>query len=121
MVAYPTIEVRVDSDYTRARRRAFLRRVRAWVFGDPADRAFLPGRGHHGGRDLPPVTLFGPDDSCFVEDSNHRVSVARFQGIGWVDAEVTILQGGIYAVPAQGHDAEAMEQDLLVAPLPVAA
>lgn len=25
----------------------------------------------------------------FVEDGNHRVSVARFQGVEWIDAAVT--------------------------------
>jgi hypothetical protein len=30
------------------------------------------------------------DDAYFVEDGNHRVSVAHYQGVEWIDAEVTI-------------------------------
>jgi uncharacterized protein len=47
------------------------------------DRAF------HSGRDLSPVSLYKIGDSYFVNDGNHRVSVARFHGVEWIDAEVT--------------------------------
>ena len=46
------------------------------------DRAF------HRNEGLPPVTLYKIGDRYFVEDGNHRVSVARFHGVGWIDAEV---------------------------------
>ncbi len=46
------------------------------------DRAF------HLGVNLPPVCLHKIGDSYFVEDGNHRVSVARYQGVEWIDAEV---------------------------------
>ena len=47
------------------------------------DRAYRTGAG------LPPVTLLGIDGDYFVEDGHNRVSVARFHGAEWVDAEVT--------------------------------
>ena len=38
---------------------------------------------------LPAVSLYKIGDAYFVEDGNHRVSVARYQGIEMIDAEVT--------------------------------
>jgi hypothetical protein len=35
------------------------------------------------------VALHKIGDEYFVEDGNHRVSVARFHGVEWIDAEVT--------------------------------
>jgi len=52
------------------------------------DRAF------HLGVDLPPVVLYKIGDSYYVLDGNHRVSVARFQGVLWIEAEVTRLYVG---------------------------
>ena len=49
------------------------------------DRAFARGEG------LPPVSLYKIGDSYFVEDGNHRVSVARYQGVEMIDAEVVEL------------------------------
>lgn len=43
----------------------------------------------HSGVELPPVALSKIGDSYFVEDGNHRVSVARYQGVEMIDAEVT--------------------------------
>ena len=43
----------------------------------------------HRGVDLPPVRLYEICGNYFVEDGNHRVSVARFQGVEMLDAEVT--------------------------------
>jgi hypothetical protein len=34
------------------------------------------------------VVLRKLGDDYFVEDGNHRVSVARFQGVEWIDAVV---------------------------------
>jgi hypothetical protein len=48
-----------------------------------ADRAFLKGL------DLQPVILWALDGAYFVEDGHNRVSVARFHGAEWIDAEVT--------------------------------
>lgn len=41
------------------------------------------------GVDLPPVSLYKIGGSYFVHDGNHRVSVARYHGVEWMDAEVT--------------------------------
>jgi hypothetical protein len=49
------------------------------------DRAFVRGE------ELPPVSLYKIGDAYFVEDGNHRVSVARYQGVEMIDAEVTEL------------------------------
>ena len=46
------------------------------------DRAF------HSGLDLPAVRLYKIGDSYFVEDGNHRVSVARYQGVETIEADV---------------------------------
>ncbi len=131
-----------DRDFSRARRRAFLRRIGAYLRKDPAsnqllsfdevkgalgavaqayrgmrtvrvadivgsvgrhrdfDRAFLPSKPEVGQRwkridqmmhraeELPPVSLYKIGDAYFVNDGNHRVSVARQQGVEMIDAEV---------------------------------
>ena len=64
------------------------------------DGAFMPTRASAGrwkrvdlafrtGRDLPPVVLYKLGDDYYVVDGNHRVSVARFEGVEMIDAEVT--------------------------------
>jgi hypothetical protein len=65
------------------------------------DRTFMPTKASlaerwkrvdlafHRGLDLPPVRLYKIGDSYFVEDGNHRVSVARYQGIETIEADVT--------------------------------
>lgn len=65
------------------------------------DRQFLPLRASAGERwkrvdlafyrdkVLPPVSLYKLGDAYFVEDGNHRVSVARFHGLPALDADVT--------------------------------
>jgi len=64
------------------------------------DREFLPtqdrtadrwksiARAFYGEVDLPPVRLYKVGDAYFVLDGHHRVSVARDQGIEFIDAEV---------------------------------
>jgi hypothetical protein len=47
------------------------------------DRAF------HLGVELPPVELYKLGNRYFVLDGNHHVSVARYQGVQWIEAEVT--------------------------------
>jgi hypothetical protein len=47
------------------------------------DRAF------HRGEQLPPVSLYKVGGFYFVLDGHHRVSVASYHGVEWVDAEVT--------------------------------
>jgi len=58
------------------------------------DRAF------HLGVDLPPVVLYKLGGRYFVLDGNHRVSVARYQGVQWIEAEVTQLYVGSLAAPS---------------------
>jgi hypothetical protein len=41
------------------------------------------------GVELPPVSLLERGGVYFVNDGNYRVSVARFHGVEWIDAEVT--------------------------------
>lgn len=41
------------------------------------------------GQELPLVSLLELGGDYFVNDGNHRVSVARFHGVEWIDAEVT--------------------------------
>ncbi len=138
-----------DRDFTRARRRAFLRRIGAYLRRDPAsnrllsfeevrealgalegayvgmrvvpvekivgsvgrhrdfDRAFLPSTESVEGRwkqidramirseELPPVSLYKIGDTYFVRDGNHRVSVARQQGVEMIDAEVVELRSRV--------------------------
>ncbi|MDQ4127068.1 MAG: hypothetical protein M3151_03810, partial [Actinomycetota bacterium] len=50
------------------------------------DRAFRRGE------ELPLVSLYKIGDSYFVQDGNHRVSVARYHGVPWIDAEVTVFR-----------------------------
>ncbi len=142
MVWRMNFEERVERDFTQARRRALLRRMRARVRKDLAsnrllsfdevkdslgvfnqaylgmrivpvakivgslnryrdfDRAFLPtraglearwkriDRAYHRREELPSVSLYKIDERYFVVDGNHRVSVARYQGVEMIDAEV---------------------------------
>jgi hypothetical protein len=65
------------------------------------DRCFMPLRAAAGERwkrvdlafyrdiVLPPVSLYKLGDAYFVEDGNHRVSVARYHGVPGVEAYVT--------------------------------
>jgi hypothetical protein len=67
---------------------------------DAFDRGFMPtrrslaerwkrvDRAFHRGLDLPAVRLYKMGDSYFVEDGNHRVSVARYQGVETIEADV---------------------------------
>jgi hypothetical protein len=68
---------------------------------DRFDAAFMPLRGASPDRwkrvdmafltglDLQPVSLRALDGAYFVEDGHNRISVARFHGAEWIDAEVT--------------------------------
>jgi hypothetical protein len=64
------------------------------------DRAFMPtqthtaerwksvDRAHYQSIELPPVSLYKIGDMYFVRDGHHRVSVAREQGVWFIDAEI---------------------------------
>jgi hypothetical protein len=138
-----------DRDFSRARRKAFLRRIGAYLRRDPGsnqllsfdevkgalgaisqvylglrevpvskivgsvgrhrdfDRAFLPSKPDLSTRwrrideimnraeELPPVSLYKIGDAYFVQDGNHRVSVARQQGVEMIDAEVIELRSRV--------------------------
>jgi hypothetical protein len=138
-----------DRDFSRARRKAFLRKIGAYLRRDPGsnqllsfdevkgalgavsqvylglrevpvskivgsvgrhrdfDRAFLPSKPGLGTRwrrideimyraeELPPVSLYKIGDAYFVQDGNHRVSVARQQGVEMIDAEVIELRSRV--------------------------
>jgi hypothetical protein len=141
VIRFMSVEVQVEADFERARRRAFFGRLAARlrrecsrlltfdevgvgrlahnrrylglrnvevskIVGsvgrhDAFDRGFMPtkasiaerwkrvDRAFHGGIALPAVRLYKIGDSYFVEDGNHRVSVARYQGVETIEAEVT--------------------------------
>lgn len=54
-----------------------------------AERWMRVDRAFHCGLELPAVRLYKVGDSYFVEDGNHRVSVASYQGVEIIEAEVT--------------------------------
>jgi hypothetical protein len=143
MVDLMNLEEQVDREFTAARRRARIGRLRAILHRKPAVRTLLPfeeqrrswrayGGIHRGrttveisrivgsagkhdyfdeafmplrslsrdrwkridrafrlGHEFPPVTLYKLGKLYFVKDGHHRVSVARFHGAEWIDAEVT--------------------------------
>ena len=148
MVGYMSLEEQVDADFSRARRRALLRRIgarlrrhRAWdgllcsddvrkipgaigridrgmrtvlvsQIGGSVGRCsefdgdFMPlkasaeerwkriDRAFHRGEELPPVSLYKIGSFYFVLDGHHRVSVASYHGVEWIDAEVTEFGAG---------------------------
>jgi hypothetical protein len=73
------------------------------------DRSFMPtkasmaerwkrvDRAFHRSVELPPVRLYKLGEVYFVEDGNHRVSVARFQGVEWIEAEVVEFHSRLFA------------------------
>jgi hypothetical protein len=140
MVGLMNVWEQVDLDYARARRRAFVAGLVAWVrqrcaslcsFDEAQgelgaenrryvgartvevgrivgsvgrwrdfDSGFMPTRASEQrwkrvdlafrkGLDLPPVVLYKIGNDYYVHDGNHRVSVARFEGVEMIDAEVT--------------------------------
>jgi hypothetical protein len=75
------------------------------------NRAFLPrynhlrsrwvrvDKAHHQQLTLPPVHLYEIGGVYFVRDGNHRVSVARMQGVEFIDAEVISLSSRVKLEP----------------------
>jgi hypothetical protein len=55
------------------------------------DRAF------HTGEVLPPVSLYKVGGFYFVLDGHHRVSVAAYHGVMWIDAYVTEFGVGLWS------------------------
>ena len=60
---------------------------------------------------LPPVNLYELGGLYFVRDGNHRVSVAKAQGIEYIDAEVVSLQSEIKLKP--GSTKEQMTRQVI--------
>lgn len=79
-------------------------------------RGFLPRHGHMRQRwvrvdsahyhdvILPPIRLYELGGVYFVRDGNHRVSVARMQGVLEIDAEVTSLSSTVHIEPDMDMD-----------------
>jgi hypothetical protein len=154
MVGHVNLEVQLDADFSRARRKALLRQVRSRLQRDNAsegllcfddlrkipgavgriyrglrtvplrqiggsvgrcsefDRDFMPAkasveerwkridRAFHRGEELPPVSLYKVGAFYFVLDGHHRVSVAHYHGVEWIDAYVTEFDtagGGVWS------------------------
>jgi hypothetical protein len=154
MVGHMNLEEQIDADFSDARRRALLRRMRARLQRDKAsnrlfcfddlrkisgamgrihrgmrtvpvrqiggsvgrcsefDRDFMPAkasveerwkrvdRAFHRGEELPPVSLYKVGAFYFVLDGHHRVSVATYHGVEWIDAYVTefdTVSGGVWS------------------------
>src|SRR5215216_3441185 len=161
MVGHMSLEEQVDADFSRARRKAQLRRVGTslrrdadsdrlllcfddlrkvpWAAGrihrgtrtvpvgqiggsvgrcSEFDRGFMPAkasveerwkridRAFHRGDELPPVTLYRLGGFYFVLDGHHRVSVARYHGVEWMDAEVTAFHAPLPVGPANSRTIE---------------
>ena len=43
--------------------------------------------------------LYKLGESYFVSDGNHRINVARYQNVQWIEAEVTLFYVRTRAVP----------------------
>lgn len=56
-------------------------------------------RAHKTYIDLPPISVYKLGEWYFVRDGNHRVSVARTQGVAFIDAEVVELDTEIHLEP----------------------
>jgi hypothetical protein len=153
MVGHVNLEVQLDADFSRARRKALLRQVRSRLQRDNAsegllcfddlrkipgavgriyrglrtvalrqiggsvgrcsefDRDFMPAkasveerwkrvdRAFHRGEELPAVSLYKVGALYFVLDGHHRVSVAHYHGVEWIDAHVTEFDtaGGVWS------------------------
>jgi hypothetical protein len=79
------------------------------------DRSFFPlwesartkwkhmDRAFHRGEELPPVSLYKIDEYYFVLDGNHRVSVYRYHGVEWIDADVTEFRA-----PVEGPEGQTL-------------
>ena len=160
MVGYMNLEEQVDADFSRARRRVLLRRVRnrlrrdtawdgllcfddlrkvpgaigridrgirtvpVWQIGGSVgrcsefDRDFMPAtasveerwkridRAFHRGEELPPVSLYKVGSFYFALDGHHRISVAAYHGVEWIDANVTEFDADGGEVWSERRDGE---------------
>ena len=58
-------------------------------------------RAYHRGVELPAVSLYKIGDAYFVQDGNHRVSVAKYHKAAAIDAEVVEIRGQMRTDVAQ--------------------
>ncbi|MCR5290747.1 MAG: transcriptional regulator [Treponema sp.] len=58
-------------------------------------------KAHHNNVILPPISLYELGGLYFVRDGNHRVSVAKSQGIEFIDADVVSLKSEIRLKPGK--------------------
>jgi hypothetical protein len=75
-----------------------------------ADRWKSIARAYYQDVSLPPVRLYKVGDAYFVLDGHHRVSVAREQGVAFIDAEV---MEAISRVPVTADDLRAEDLKVL--------
>jgi hypothetical protein len=68
--------------------------------GKRIDRAF------HRDEELPAVTLYKVGGFYFVLDGHHRVSVARYHGVEWIEACVAEFGAGGRKLRSDGRDIE---------------
>jgi hypothetical protein len=81
------------------------------------DRDFMPSRASmeerwkridrafHRGEELPAVSLYKVGDFYFVLDGHHRISVARYHGVEWIDAHVTEFGAtGVWSDPTRDRE-----------------
>lgn len=54
--------------------------------------------------DLPPIECYKVGDNYFVLDGNHRVSIAKRQGVGYIDAYVTEVRTRVPLPPGARPD-----------------
>jgi hypothetical protein len=79
------------------------------------DRDFMPAkagvkerwkridRAFHRGEELPPVRLYKVGGFYFVLDGRHRISVASYHGVKWIDAFVTEFNSGLWSDLKDGN------------------
>ena len=76
--------------------------------GSMAERWKRVDRAFYRGVELQPVRLYKLGGSYYVEDGNHRVSVARYQGVKWIEAEVTEFYPRLFADLEPGNNVRGM-------------
>src|ERR687894_673942 len=83
-----------DKDFSRARRRAFLRRIGALLRNDPGSNQLLSFDEVKSALGAVEQVYLGMRtvEAYFVRDGNHLVSVARQLGVEMIDAEVIELR-----------------------------
>jgi hypothetical protein len=63
--------------------------------GDAENRWRRVDRALRQSEELPAISLYKVGGSYFVLDGHHRISVARYHGVEWIEAEVTEARAGV--------------------------